>query len=434
MTSFTIRSARNLAKILILTPLVLAPLSSLAAPLEIDLTVDVPRQQNQVALVPFSGDSVVSPVVLRNLNSTDLKVTSTNLPQQPRSSSELAGTLSVWQSTGIPYLVVGNTRANGSKLTTDYEVIEVKTGHVIKGKQTLSYAKDTGSMSKAGILISDKVHELITGIPGDFSGRIAYIEEIGAGKNKTSRLKVMDADGENAKTIFEIKGSIFSPTWAPDGKRIAYSVQGDKAYHIINVQNVDGGAANSIVPFKATNIDPSFSPDGTKLLFSSSNGGSLNIYEMNAGGGGIRQLTNLPGAETQPNYSPDGRSFVFVSDAAGLNKPQIYRYDLSSGRISQVSRGGYATTPRFNHDGTQIAFVSGSSASIMNSSGGVITNLGSTGLQEGASFSPNGKRVVYATRQGNTGVINIKSLNGGDAFGKSSQGIIHSPVWSAAPK
>lgn len=416
------------------TVTLLASPSLLAAPVVLELDYDIPVQQNQVAFVPFAGDSVLSPIILNDLSKTELKVTSKDLPQQPRSSSELSGTLPVWQSIGIPYLVVGSTRTNRGKIITDYEVIDVKSGRVLAGKQSLTADNNNESMRYAAHVIADKVYELITGTPGDFSGRIAYIEEMGSGKQKVSRLKVMDADGENARTITEVAGSIFSPAWSPDGNRIAYSVQREKSYPVIYIQNVSGGGARALTPFAGSNLSPSFSPDGSKILFSSSFEGSADIYEMSASGGTPRRLTNLPSSEVQPSYAPDGKSFVFVSDKTGFNKPQVYRYDFGTGSTTRVSNGSYATSPQFSNDGTQIAFLNGRSAAIMNSSGAVTANLGNTGIDEAPSFSPNGKRVVYASTQGGKGVLTIKSLNGGEAFGKSGQGIIRSPVWSASPQ
>ncbi len=432
MTTFTHKkrlvAALTSASILFIMP------TAFAAPVVLQLDYDIPVQQNQVALVPFAGDSVLSPIILSDLNRTELKVTNQGLPQQPRSSSELAGTLPVWQSMGIPYLVVGSTRSNRGKVVTDYEVIDVKSGNILGGKQSLTSDNDAQSMRYAGHVIADKVYELITGIPGDFSGRIAYIEKTGVGKDMTSRLKVMDADGENAKTITEVKGSIFSPAWSPDGNRIAYSVQRDKSYQVIYVQNVNGGVATVVTPYSGANLGPSFSPDGSKILFSSSFEGNHDIYEINASGGNLRKLTNWPSDEMQPNYAPDGQSFIYMSDKAGFNKPQIYRYEFGSGRITKVSNSGYATSPQYSRDGKQIAFLNGTSAAIMNTNGAVTTNLGSTGIDEAPSFSPNGKRVVYASQQNGKGILTIKSLNGGTAFGKSGQGIIHSPVWSASPQ
>ena len=150
--------------------LLMAP-SLLAAPVVLELDYEIPVQQNQVAFVPFAGDSVLSSVILNDLNRTELSVTSQGLPQQPRSINELSGTLPVWQSLGIPYLVVGSTRTDRGKIVTDYEVIDVKAGRVIEGKQTLSADNNSQSLRYAGHVIADKVYELITGIPGDFSGR-----------------------------------------------------------------------------------------------------------------------------------------------------------------------------------------------------------------------------------------------------------------------
>ena len=409
--------------------------SALAAPVVLQLDYEIPVQQSQVAFVSFAGDNVLSPIILNDLTKTELTVTNNNLPQQPHNSSELAGSLPVWQNMGIPYLVVGSSRTEGSKVLTDYEVIEVKTGLLLGGKQSSTSDKDTQSRRKAAHAISDKIYQLITGTPGDFSGRIAYIEETGVGKNKVSRLKLIDADGENAETINEVQGSIFSPAWSPDASRIAYSVQRDQSYPLIYVQNISGGAPKVLTPFAGSNLSPSFSPDGSKILFSSSFGGSADIYQINASGGDPKPLTNWPSSEVQPSYAPDGKSFIFVSDKAGFNKPAIYRYEFGSGRITKVSNSGYATSPQFSSDGSQIAFLNGNSAAIMNgNSGAVTTSLGNTGIDEAPSFSPNGKRVVYASTQGGKGVLNIKSLNGGQAFGKSAQGIIRSPVWSATPK
>ncbi|MDN6308824.1 MAG: translocation protein TolB [Psychrobacter sp.] len=410
----------------------------LAAPVVLELDYEIPVQQNQVAFVPFAGDSVLSPIIFNDLSRTELTVTNRNFPQQPHSSNDLTSSLPVWQSMGIPYLVVGSTSSNRGQVTTNYEVIDVNSGQVLQGrqnkqgKQSLTADNNPEDMRYAAHVIADKVYELITGTPGDFSGRIAYIEEVGTGKGKTSQLKVMDADGENARTITEVEGSIFSPTWSPDGNRIAYSVQRDKSYPIIYVQNISGGRATPLTPFPGSNLSPSFSPDGSKVLFSSSFEGSAHIYEISASGGKPKRLTNWTSSEVQPSYAPDGNSFVFVSDRAGFNKPQIYRYDFDSQQTSKVSNGGYATSPQFSSDGSQIAFLNGSSAAIMNQNGTVTANLGNTGIDEAPSFSPNGKRVVYASKQNGKGVLFIHSLNGGKSFGKSGKGTIRSPVWSSS--
>ena len=169
MTPLNTRSAHQLSKLILLSPLFLTPLMTSAAPLEIEVVVDVPKQQNQVAFVPFAGDTFMSSIILNNLSSTELKITSSDLPQQPHSTSDLSGTLPVWQSIGIPYLVVGSTNTNRGKTATNYEVVDVAPGKVLEGKQTISVDNSEKSLRRAANRISDKIYKLITGKPGDFS-------------------------------------------------------------------------------------------------------------------------------------------------------------------------------------------------------------------------------------------------------------------------
>ena len=127
MASFTILLARSLLKLMLVSPILLAPLFSLAAPLEV--VEKIPK--NQVAFVPFANDSTFSPIILSDLNKTELKVTSAELPQLPHSSSDIINSLPLWQSLDISYLIVGSTHINGDKIIVDYEVIDISTGQAI---------------------------------------------------------------------------------------------------------------------------------------------------------------------------------------------------------------------------------------------------------------------------------------------------------------
>lgn len=71
--------------------------------------------------------------------------------------------------------------------------------------------------------LSDAIYQKITGIPGVFSTRIAYVTSIFDEKNKPQyKLQVADYDGANAISIAQSKEPIMSPAWSPDGQQIAY--------------------------------------------------------------------------------------------------------------------------------------------------------------------------------------------------------------------
>lgn len=63
----------------------------------------------------------------------------------------------------------------------------------------------------------------------------------------------------------------------------------------------------------------------------------------------------------------------------------------------------------------------------------VITGVGTidtTGIDESASFSPNGNRIVYASYKGGRGQMTIRSLKTGQAFTLQTQGRVREPTWS----
>ncbi len=384
----------------------------------------------KIALIPFLGNQQISTIITDDLNTTTLKTTSKNLPAQATTKQDVLNNLNLWQQTNIPYVVIGNT--NGNRI--NYEVINTQSGTSIGGQQTeLLNQKNTRQIAHK---IADNIYQLITGKQGDFSGKIAFIEETGSGVNKVSRLKIMDTDGKNMQTIDQVTGAIFTPTWHPNGVDIAYAKLHKDSKPVIYMMNINNKVTKLVTPFNGTNLNPSFSPDGSKMLFSYSKNANADIYQLYTPFNNKqkpKQITNRPSDEAQPSYSPDGRSFVFVSDRNGSNNPRVYRFNLNSNSDQQISpSSGYASNPSYSPDGSKIAFLSGTNAVIMNTSGKIISNLGNTGVDGAPSFSPNSSRVVYAVQHGSNNSINIKSLDGGESYSISTQGKVLSPVWSNA--
>lgn len=107
----------------------------------------------------------------------------------------------------------------------------------------------------------------------------------------TSFIYVADADGSNPKKITE--GSIdLSPTWDPNGNKIAYSHldfnRGNRLY-IVAPDGTNQQDANVALQVS----QPSFGPDGEKITFTPSPGNTLaEIFTVRRDGSELTRLTN----------------------------------------------------------------------------------------------------------------------------------------------
>jgi Tol biopolymer transport system component len=77
-------------------------------------------------------------------------------------------------------------------------------------------------------------------------------------------LKVIDVDvdGSSPVTLTDGGARVDSPTWSPDGRRIAFSLLGDRSIHVVDV---DEPAPTSLTVGRF----PAWSPDGTRIAYTS---------------------------------------------------------------------------------------------------------------------------------------------------------------------
>ena len=391
-----------------------------------------PEAAPQIAIVPFSNDAAVYPVVESDLNrSGRFTSTSKNLPASASVNNPNAA---AWQNSGVPYVVMGNVRhtAEGG-YEIHYQLYDVNKNAFLLNEVLSVPASRT---RQAAHLISDAIYQALTGIAGDFSGRIAYVLRNPAKPEQRYSLQIADTDGESPKTVLAAREPILSPAWTPDGKKIAY-VSFETKRPAIYLQDLATGQREKLTSFRGLNGAPSFSPDGQKMLFTASMHGNPEIYQMDLGTRQLTRMTNDNAIDTEARYTPDGKSFIFTSDRGG--SAQIYRYDFANGQVKRLTfRGGFNARGTVSADGRKIALVhrpvgSDYKVAIQDLSTGVTNILTPTSLDESPSFSPNGQMVVYATREGSRGLLSVMSVDGRFRMNlPSEQGEVREPAW--APK
>ena len=103
---------------------------------------------------------------------------------------------------------------------------------------------------------------------------------------------------------------------------------------------------------EVTEADVALSPDGQWLIFTMLG----HLFRLPVEGGTAEQLTFGPYYDSDPVFSPDGTQVAFVSDRDG-SEGNVFRLDVATGRISQVTRESWAGRPSWSPDGEAIAYL-----------------------------------------------------------------------------
>ncbi len=331
-----------------------------------------------------------------------------------------------WRGKGADSLVLGSVaRLADGRFDVRFRLWDLVRGQDLGG---LSYPVAAADLRLAAHRIADHVYEKLTGDKGVFSTRIAYVSKAGQRYN----LWVADADGENARAALSSPEPIISPSWAPGGNQLAY-VSFEARKPVIYAHDVASGKRRLLANFRGSNSAPAWSPDGKQLVATLSLSGNAQIYAVGANGGEPRRLTQTESIDTEPVFSADGRSIYFVSDRGG--SPQIYRMDAQGGNAQRVSfNGNYNISPTPSPDGKHLAFISRVNGAfrlhVMELASGDVTALTDTSADESPSFSPNGRMIIYATRDKGQEALMTTTLDGRIKTRLAgAQGDIREPEW-----
>ena len=403
---------------LLLAGLLIGP-AAFAQGLDIDI-VNGTASALPIAVVPFGFEGAGVPPATNagDVINADLArsgqfrtLSKGNIVEFPTRQAEVK--FATWRLLRQDYLVVGRMgdAADGA-VRVEYELFDVAK------QQRIADGAITGQASSLRDLahqVADIVYEKITGVRGAFWTRIAYITATGISPNAQYALMVADSDGYNPQVVVRSREALLSPTWSPDGKRLAY-VSFESGNSSIYVQDLGTGSRQVVSASKGINSAPSFSPDGNRLAMSLSKGGNPDIYIMDLASRQTVQITKHFAIDTEPQWAPDGQSLYFTSDRSG--KPQIYQVSPSGGEATRVTfQGQYNASPSVvNAKGIKLAMVQGNGnvyrIAVLDRATSQYTMVSPGSQDEAPSFAPNGSMLLYAASEGSRGVLYAVSADG----------------------
>jgi len=403
-----------------------------------DLTIEITRGSDRatpIAIVPFAAEGETLPEDVAQIISDDLERSGFFEPlprnamyDRPTSGDEVS--YGQWRALDVRYLVVGRVSRAGEGYSIRYELMDVSGQRRMLGESVNAGANEL----RAGAhYVSDQIFEAITGIRGAFSTRIAYVTAQGVGDDMQFALHVADADGHNSQQALSSREPILSPAWSPDGTKLAY-VSFETERPAIYVQDVATGQRTRLTSFEGLNGAPAWSPDGRRLAMTLSKDGQPEIYVMDVASRNLERITNNSSIDTEPSWAPDGRSLIFTSDRSG--GPQIYRYSFASGQSERLTfTGNYNARGRLSPDGETLYVIhrsnQGFQVARQDLDSGRLVVISDSQRDESPSVAPNGTMVIFATQQGNNGVLGAVSADGRASYRlPSASGDVREPAWS----
>lgn len=404
-----------------------------SAPATAQLRVDISgvgATQYPVAIAEFTGapqGTAVTEVIRADLTRTgQFRLVST-----AGASFSLEGPVNYgeWRTKGADYVAYGTITQTGNTFQVSYRLADTLGNTQLDG---VTFTGTEQELRRISHQIADRIYEKITGVRGVFSTRIAYVLQTG----NNYELQIADADGQNPQVMLRSPHSIISPSWSPDGKRLAY-VSFESGKPVIYVQTLATGQRVPLANFKGNNSAPAWSPDGSQLAIVLSRDGISQIYIINADGSGLRRVMRSPLIDTEPQFSPDGSSLVFTSDRGG--SPHVYRVPVSGGDAQRITfNGSYNISPALSPDGNNLVYVTrrdGAFRIAVQNMGSGAEQLLTTGPDDQSpSFAPNGMQVLYSSVQNGRSVLAVTSVDGRVRQTLSAlNGKVREPTWGPFP-
>lgn len=417
-------------------------LATTQAAIHLELTQGV-NAATPIAVVAFAnepnnvpGNTTITQVVSSDLqNSGEFRVLSPNvLSQQPTALTAIDQ--KYWQKQGANNIVIGQVKSVGANR---YQVSFQLVNLYAPSEATGVLLNQTFTSSQAGLRqlahhISDMIYEKITGVRGVFSTKIAYVLAARFSNNTARyRLVVADEDGFGPQTLLTSSQPIMSPTWMPNGRGLAYvSFEGHRA--ALYLQNLATGGRELLSGYPGMNNAPAFSPNARRLALVLTLSGNPNIFVMDLATRKLTQITNDYSIDTEPTWSPDGNALYFTSNRAG--GPQIYRYDFATRQVGRTTfDGSYNARSRISPHGQTLVVLHQDSAGFnvakQDLTSGRMTVLTTSGQDDSPSLAPNGKMVLYGTRNAGREMLGLVSIDGRVKLRLPSQeGDVQDPSWS----
>jgi Tol biopolymer transport system component len=234
----------------------------------------------------------------------------------------------------------------------------------------------------------------------------AFAHESGPLYDPSSAIVVAGSDGTGARVLTNPESDADTPSWSPDGAKIAYS----QAPYGIWMMSADGTGTRHIcgdgregAPWEWCDEYPAWSPDGARIAYAYLMYGAGGLGVMVSNGSHRKLLLRSPSQGHSPSHldwSPDGRWIAF--DATPTAHGELYVVKQDGSGLRRVTRKD-VYYPRWSPDGRRLLVIGGHEFGYSNDIYVIDVGTGKTTRVlkkpdvSSVSWAANGNRIAYTT-------------------------------------
>lgn len=171
------------------------------------------------------------------------------------------------------------------------------------------------------------------------------------------RLYELDLKSLQLRRVLGGGGLVVGGQYSPDGRAIAVSREEARGNSEILLISPAGDVLRVLTHDRGIDVSPSWSPDGRRVAFCSSRGGTPQIYVASLDSGQIERVTFQGSYNTSPSWSPQGEKIAFTGRVAG--RFQLFVIDLAAKAAVQITHAaGDSTDASWSPDGRYLVFSS----------------------------------------------------------------------------